>query len=151
MQTLPAPLHTVLELFETSLAGVRFPDVDAQTLGRLAAEVEAAAEAVAVAQAALDTARRALLERQDALYQQAQRGLAYARVYAENDEALSARLDAIALSRPSRRTKINDEALVLSAEPPPPRSSRSNARRRTNGPVIEPLLAQATTGELSAR
>ncbi|MDP9148902.1 MAG: hypothetical protein M3O36_03025 [Myxococcota bacterium] len=147
MQTIPAALQAVLELFETSLADVRFPDVDAQTLGRLAAEIEAAGQAVAVAQATLDSARHALLERQDALFQQAQRAVAYARVYAETDEALSARIDAIALSRPSRRARSTDDALVLSAEPPAPRSARSGARRRTNVPAAEPLLAQATTGE----
>jgi multidrug efflux pump subunit AcrA (membrane-fusion protein) len=110
------PIQTLLDLFTTSLAEVRFADVDGQTLARFAEQVESAAETVAAAQSALDAAREALQEKQDSLLQQAQRALAYARVYAESDEALSAQLDAVTLPRASRRAR-GEEALVLSAEP----------------------------------
>jgi hypothetical protein len=110
------PIQTLLDLFTTSLAEVRFADVDGQTLLRFAEQVESAAETVAAAQVALDAAREALQEKQDTLLQQAQRALAYARVYAESDEVLSAQLEAVTLPRAARRAR-GEEALVLSAEP----------------------------------
>jgi hypothetical protein len=126
MSAIPSPVRTVLYLFTSDLADVRFGDVDGQTLARAAADVESSADVVASAASSLETARGALHERQEALLQQAQRALAYARVYAEADEALSARLDAITLPRPTRRARgasepTSTDVLVLTAEPQPPR------------------------------
>jgi hypothetical protein len=135
MTAIPAPIQTVLDLFTTSLADVRFADVDGPTLARLAAGVEAAALAVATAQAALDAARDALQERQDALLQHAQRALAYARVYAEGDAALSQQLDTVTLPRPTRRARAED-ALVLAADVQPAPRPRGRPRKV---PVAEPL------------
>src|SRR5579885_1314657 len=118
MSAIPAPVQTLLELFATSLVDVRFADVDAATLARLASAVETAAASVGTAQAALDAAREALQERQDALLHHAQRALAYARVYAEGDAALSERLDTVNLPRPARRARA-EETLVLSADVQP--------------------------------
>src|ERR1700722_19335580 len=110
---IPAPIQTLLDLFTTTLADVRFADVDGQTLGRCAAEVETAAQSVASAQAALDAARESLQEKQDALLHRAQSALAYARVFAESDEALSRQLDAVSLPRSTRRGR-GVEGLVVS-------------------------------------
>jgi hypothetical protein len=136
MNAIPTPVQTVLELFTTSLADVRFGDLDALALARFATEVETAADAVARAQSALDAAREALQEKQDALLQQAQRALAYARVYAESDEALTGRLDAISLPRATRRSRAED-ALVLSADPQPSPRPRGRPRK---APLAEPEL-----------
>src|SRR5580692_3873418 len=78
-----SPIQPLLDLFETSLAEVRFADVDTKTLLRAAGDVESAENEVDAAQAVLDGARAKLQERQEALLQQAHRALAYARVYAE--------------------------------------------------------------------
>jgi multidrug efflux pump subunit AcrA (membrane-fusion protein) len=136
----------LLDLFSTSLADVCFADIDGPTLARHAADVETAAEAVAVAQTALDAARGALQENQEALLQQAQRALAYARVYAESDEAMSVRLGEISLPRAARRSR-EESVLVLSAAPQP--SPRPRGRpRRTSVAVAEPTLARiAQAGE----
>jgi hypothetical protein len=134
------PIQSLLELFTTSLADVRFADLDGQTLARHAAGVHAAAETVAAAQSALDAAREALNERQETLLHQSQRALAYARVFAESDEALTAELDAITLPRATRRTRA-DHALVLSADPQPP--PRPRGRPRTvarEEPMLEAIL-----------
>jgi hypothetical protein len=131
---IPAPVQTILALFTTSLADVRFADVDGPTLARLAAGVEAAAESVAAAQSKLDAAREALQEQHDALLQYSQRALAYARVYAEGDVALSEQLDTVNLPRPTRRTRSED-TLVLSADVPGPRP-RGRPRK---APVAEPI------------
>jgi hypothetical protein len=137
---IPPPIQTLLDLFTASLADVRFADVDGQTLGRCAAEVESAAEAVAAAQATLDGARETLRLKQDILLQRAQSALAYARVYAEGDEALSTQLDAVSLPRSTRRPRA-EEGLVLSAEPQPAPRPRGRPRSaRLPEPAVEALV-----------
>lgn len=149
-----APVQAVLDLFETSLAEVRFGDIDAQSLARLAADVQAAAATVASAQSALEAARAALHERQEALLQQAQRALAHARVHAEADEALSARLEAIALPRSTRRARAEGggivsaragsaspgDMLILSGDPGPAPRPRGRPRKEPPAPAPEPML-----------
>jgi hypothetical protein len=136
MDAIAAPIQDLLTLFTTALADVRFGDVDAKTLARAAADVESAADVVAAAQAALDSAREVLQERQEALLQQAQRAVAYARVYAESDDALTERLAAIALPRPARRARASGEALVLSPDPEPAARPRGRPRKvRPEEPV----------------
>lgn len=143
ISAIPAPIRTLLDLFTSSLADVRFADVDGQTLGRCAAEVESAAEAVASAQAALDAARETLQLKQDVLLQRAQSALAYARVYAENDDALSRQLDGVCLPRSTRRPR-GVEGLVLSAEPQPAPRPRGRPRKaRVTGPAVEALVLPA--------
>lgn len=143
LSVIPAPVQTLLDLFTTTLADVRFADVDDQTLRRCAAEVESAAEAVASAQALLDVARETLQQKQDALLQRAQSALAYARVYAEVDEALSTQLDSVSLPRSTRRSRAV-EGLVLSAEPPPaPRPRGRPKKARVVEPVGEALVLPA--------
>jgi len=140
---IPTPIQTLLDLFTTSLADVRFADVDGQTLGRCVAEVESAAEAVASAQAALDAARETLQLKQDVLLQRAQSALAYARVYAEGDEALSSQLDGVGLPRSTRRPRVV-EGLVLSAEPQPAPRPRGRPRKaRVAEPAVEALVLPA--------
>jgi hypothetical protein len=127
MGRIPNPVQSVLDLFTTELADLRFADVDAPTLARIAADVHAAAEGVAFQQAALDTAQKALREQQTVLLEYVQRALAYARVFAEKDEALSARIEAIALPRVARRVKGGDDPPILSPalQPKPRRRRRS--------------------------
>jgi hypothetical protein len=140
---IPPPIQTLLDLFTTSLADVRFADVDGQTLGRCAAEVESAAEAVASAQAALDAARETLQLKQDVLLQRGQCALAYARVYAEGDEALSTQLDGVSLPRSTRRPRVT-EGLVLSADPQPaPRPRGRQRKARVAEPAVEELVLPA--------
>ena len=139
MSTIPSPVRTIVDLFSSDLADVRFGDVDAKTLASLASEVEAAAEALASAQALLDDARSKLQERQDVLLHQAQRALAYARVYAAADDALSARIEAISLPRPARRARAeSSEVLAVSAD----------QERRPRG---RPRKTPATTGPMGTR
>ncbi len=128
MTAIPQPIQSLLELFRTSLAEVRFADLDGTSLARCAEEVEAAAVSLASAQLTLDAARQALQDKQEALLQRAQRALAYARVYAETDESLARQLDAVALPRPARRSRVED-ALVLSAEPQPAPRPRGRPRK----------------------
>jgi hypothetical protein len=141
MHAIAAPIRAVIELFETTLSEVRFPDVDARTLAGAAAEVDAADRAVASAQAALESARSALQERQDALLGQVHKAIAYARVYAESDETVIQRLNAIALPRVGRAARSKDDALILLAVPDADPSPR---RKRRRSPVdeSEPMLTR---------
>lgn len=151
MNAISPPIQTILDLFETHLADVRFGDVDAKSLARLATEVQATADVVTAAQVALDSARIALHERQEALLLHAQRALAYARVYAEADESLSARLEAVTLPRPARRSRTDatasstaSEVLVLTSDAQPARRPRGRPRKLVTpsaaSPAPEPML-----------
>jgi hypothetical protein len=128
-------MKPLLELFESSLADVRFADVDAQALASAAGEVEAAEGELNAAQAVVDAARAKLSDRQEMLLLAAHRALAYARVYAEPDEALSARVNAIALPRPVRRARAGGDALVLSPDPAPPAGDGARPRGRPRKPA----------------
>ena len=130
MTFVPTQIQSLLDLFQSDLSHVHFADVDAQTLSRLAAEVQTTAEAVATARAALDVAERALQERQEALMQQSQRALAYARVYAESNDVLRERLDAIVLPRVARRPRSEPAATPI-AEPAPRRRGRPRKSEAT--------------------
>jgi len=125
MTAISPPIQAVLDLFADPLRDLRFADVDATTLGELAASTEAAAEVVLAAETELARARRALQDRQDALLLQAQRALAYARVYAESDPGLAERLEQVALPRGPRRPRADGDVLVL--EPAPAPRSRKGA------------------------
>lgn len=107
MTLLSPPVQAVLDLFQGPLADVRFADVDAAGLASVAAEVESAAAAVARQESQLSDLRQSLTERQDALLVLAQRALAYARVYAEHDEALTEQLARISLPRAPKPRKAN--------------------------------------------
>jgi len=105
MTSLLPPVQSVLELFKGPLSSVRFADIDAAGLANLAAEVETAASEVQRHEADLAELRQALAQRQDALLVLAQRALAYARVYAENDDVLLEELNRISLPRAAKPRK----------------------------------------------
>lgn len=105
MISLSPPLQAVVALFRGPLANIRFADIDSTGLTNLASEVEAAATEVERQEAKLVELRQSLAQRQEALLGLAQQALAYARIYAENDEALSAELNDIALPRATKPRK----------------------------------------------
>jgi len=134
-------IQSVLEVFTTELKEVRFGEVDADALTRAAADVATAAAAVAAAEETLGAARAVHDERADALVQLAQRALAYARVYAEPDAALTARLDAIALPRSPRRGRpLTLEVSSPEARPAP--RPRGRPRKSTPEPTLPPFDAE---------
>ncbi len=105
MTSLPPAVLSVLELFKGPLASVRFADVDAEGLATLAAEVESAALEVENQEAKLTELRQSLGQAQESLLLLAQRALAYARVYAENNDELSEELNQISLPRAQKPRK----------------------------------------------
>jgi hypothetical protein len=135
--TIPIPpaVQQVLDLYETNLPLVKFGDLEATVLAKAAEEVVLAATALERAEATLETARVALLEKQEDLLQKAQRALGYARVYAEGDAELAARVEEISLVRSSRRTQKVDS--IEGSEPAP----AAQARRRHARPRKSDLSA----------
>jgi hypothetical protein len=105
MTSLSQPLQAVVALFEGPLSGVRFADVDAAGLSRLAAELASVSAEVEQHEAKLVELRQGLAQRQEALVALSQRALAYARVYAEDDDELLAKLNDIALPRVAKARK----------------------------------------------
>ncbi len=122
-----APLRDVAALFADELSDVRFPDLDAKILNAAIGDVEKAFAEVARLEAVVTEARRKLDESHDVLVHKAARGLAYARVFADSDAELLARLDAITLPR-SRR---GGAALVPAADAPKKRGRKPNAPAET--------------------
>lgn len=105
MSSLSPSIQSVVQLFRGPLAGVRFAEIDAAGLANLAAEADAAAAEVEAHEAKLAELRQSLAQRNDALLLLAQQALAYARIYAEGDDALTAELNQIALPRPAKPRK----------------------------------------------
>jgi len=135
-------IQSVLALFKGPLASVRFADIDAAGLASLAAEVESAASDVNDHEAKLAELRRALAERQEALLVLVQRALAYARVYAESNDALLEELNRIALPRVSKPRK-QGSAKSSGAEDAAPSSLTEAAR--ADDQVTEPTEPEAST------
>lgn len=103
--SIPSDLAEFISFFESELADVRFPDVDRESLAELAADVRAKAGELERLSAQVRTAREALEQAQSELRKTATRGLAYATVYAGDDEELSTRLAELSLSRGSSESK----------------------------------------------
>ncbi|WP_394826238.1 hypothetical protein [Pendulispora albinea] len=124
---IPPPVQTLIEIFRTELADLRFADMDAKGLSDVATDVQSATDALTTAQAAVDAARAQLQERQEALLHYAQRALAYARIYAETNDDLRTRLEGIALPRPARRPNPKADETPASS---PEASADAPVRRR---------------------
>jgi hypothetical protein len=126
------PVAALIEAFGAHAAALCFPEVDHTTLAGLAAELRQAAAEVERCERALHQARQLLDERREALRARAERGLAYARIYAEDDEELRERLEGIDLGTAGL------PATKRAAKRHPPRRSR-----RT-----KPAVADETVKEL---
>ena len=88
----------VLDVFEAHAQALCFPEVDHPTLDADAQALREAAAEVQRCEQALGEARHRLDERKQALLARATRGLAYARIYAQDDASLSEALAEIDLS-----------------------------------------------------
>ncbi len=104
LSSIDAPTTEVLELSRSSLADVRFPDVDSDTLDVAAKEVAEKAAEVERLRASLGEAEDALHAAQSQLREKAQLAHSYAKVYATNNEALSASLESISFESEKPRT-----------------------------------------------
>jgi len=138
------PLQALLELFDAELERVKFPSVDAEALQEAANHVDEAAAEVARAEEALDAARKRRSEADDALLGLAQRALAYAKVYAEDQPELAAKLDALSLPRSPRKPRIEAKP-EGEPVPTPPRRRRRSAEGTANALLFDGEVAAAVT------
>ncbi|HEY8946711.1 MAG TPA: hypothetical protein VIM73_20855 [Polyangiaceae bacterium] len=150
MSAVSPPIQAVIDLFEGPLSGVRFGDVDGAALRRLAEEAEAARGVLEAQQATLNALRQAMTERQEQLLAQAQRALAHARIYAENDESLTAQLATIHLPRAPKRPKAEATAEGNSAAATAPAVSvKSEGSTRRVDVEASPNLEDAESNDAS--
>ncbi len=148
----PSAVQEIVDLFVSEFASLRFGDLEPTALAAACEEVKAVAANVIRAETELENVRAMLAAKKDALLHDAQRALAYARVYAENRPELGSRLERIALPRPPRRSgKVepapSDAELTGTLEvtaPPARRRARSRTERGamsvedTSGPAAAP-------------
>ena len=118
---IPAPVRAFIDLFDAQLDAVVFPDVDRASLHVHADEVSDALAALEDARARVEAARQALELSQTALLRHARKGLAYARIYAQDMTDLESTLAAIALepapkARARRRRKPVEVPAALPLE-----------------------------------
>lgn len=160
MDPISPPIRELLDIFTTSLADVKFGELDAASLEAKAAEVRAAAAHLAAVQTSLEAARTAFETQQETLQQMAQRAMAYARVYAETNGALTATLEAIALPRMAKKAPratataatafpfgANANADEASNAPDAPDSSPRRKGRPRRGALVETAQEQLAVGD----
>jgi hypothetical protein len=97
--SIPQDIAEFLSFFEKHLGGLSFPDVDRDTLCGLAESVRAEAATLDALEQQVQAQRQALESARCELRRVAERGLAYARVYADGKDGLDAKLDALSISR----------------------------------------------------
>ncbi|HMI84547.1 MAG TPA: hypothetical protein VK550_10660 [Polyangiaceae bacterium] len=129
-EPIPSAVQEVVDLFVSELASLKFGDLEPASLAAASEEVRAIAADVIRAEAALENTRAVLAEKRDALLQKAQRALAYARVYAENQPELAARLERIALPRSPRRNAKSELSLDEAKLSGAPETTTPSPRRR---------------------
>lgn len=129
--SLPPAIAELVEIFAASLAEVRFPGVDHQALAELAARVEADEARVRALRADLEAAEAAHADAHERLLRAAELGLAYARVYASDDEALQARLAGLSLGgaspRKGRKLEVAGKGGAGAIKLPPRRARKPRA------------------------
>jgi hypothetical protein len=96
----PPFARQLIDLYEDAMAEVRFPDLDLARLRAVEEALLAAQVELERAEAALDTMRCARDAQAQALSQHAERALAYAKIFAADDEALTSRLAELGRRQP---------------------------------------------------
>lgn len=146
MSSLSSPLQAVIDVFSGPLDGVRFADIDGDGLAALATEVETLNSEVELHEARLAELREALAQKQESLLALAQQALAYARIYAESDEALSATLNEIALPRAAKPRKASPKA----TSERPAKTAKDDADTEASAETTTPTPSKRKTASAAA-
>jgi hypothetical protein len=113
-----APVRALFTLFEEhALPAGGFPDVTSQSMETHMGEVQACHAAVADAHATLMAAEAALATQQGELLKHAQRGMGYARVFADGDAPLTEQLDGLGFLAGERTERRGRKRRVKGTEP----------------------------------
>ncbi len=141
LELLPADLQQLLQLF-SSLPDVRFPELDATGLQVAVARVKERQLELLHIEAQRDAVRVALDEEQEALLRKGHRLHAYLKVFAEHDEALAVKVNALALPRLRKLVSVPVQGAEL-AEAPKKRG-RPRKTSATEGLFTEETGASAS-------
>ncbi len=135
---LPAELQRLLQLFST-LPDVRFPELDASSLQDDVARVKDRFIEAQYIEAQLAAAQAALEDEGEALLKKGHRLLGYLRIYAEADETLREKVNAISLPKLRKPAPVAapEQGVVLNAEAPKKRG------RPRKVPTSDALFAES--------
>ncbi len=106
---IPAPVQEFYDLFKQNFSNVAFPDISVEVLDKLINDVQEKANALQEAYNLVNAAQEALESSQNELLQKSMRGLAYAKIYAEDREELLEQLSGINLAKSRASKKTNSE------------------------------------------
>lgn len=136
----PPLAREVIALFSEALPSVRFPDLDVALLEGMTEELLSAQVEAERLEAELETARNRVQMQVDLLSSRAQRALSYARVFAEGNAELSARVAEVREHEPSARRE------------PAPTKKRGRQRKNEAGQDLfdEPSQTEAELSEHAA-
>ncbi|NLL14822.1 MAG: hypothetical protein GX267_15570 [Fibrobacter sp.] len=123
--SIPAPVQEFYELYQQNFSSVSFPDVSLEILDKLISDVHEKMKALEEARALLDTAQQNLENSQNELLQKSMRALAYAKIYAEDQEELFKQLSSLNLAKSSRSSRKS------SSEPGEVKRTRSKKQEKT--------------------
>ncbi len=104
---IPAPVQEFYELYKQNFSSITFPDINLGILDKLISDVHEKMKALEEARALVNTAQQELENSQNELLQKSMRGLAYAKIYAEDQEELLNQLSNINMAKNSRSSKKN--------------------------------------------
>lgn len=138
--------HQILALFREQLAELRFPDLDTAQLEAAADVVYAAQVEVEALELALHEARMRVLASVQSLHVLAERGLAYAGVYAMGKPEMEAQVQAIRQASNHAPSVAHRESR---AEAEPPRR-RGRARKDATASLLPMTEAPSSNGEVEA-
>lgn len=133
---LPPDLQQLFVLF-SSLPNVRFPELEASSLQDDVARLKERHLELLHIEAQLAAVRAALDDEQDRLNKKGQRLHAYLKVFAEQDEQLANKLEALSLPRPKRVPVVRVEASTEVQAAP-----KRRGRPRKVVEVSEPLFTE---------
>lgn len=139
LDLLPADLQQLLQLF-SSLPDVRFPELDPSGLQVAVARVKERQLELLHIEAQRDAVRLALEEEQETLLRKGHRLHAYLKVFAEQDEALSIKVNALALPR-LRKSQVTAAAPVTEGAVAPALKKRGRPRKT---PSSDALFSEET-------
>jgi hypothetical protein len=132
LDLLPTDLQQLLQLF-SSLPDVRFPELDPGGLQVAVARVKERQLELLQLEAQRDAVRAALEDEQEALLRKGHRLHAYLKVFAEHDEALAAKVNALALPR------LRKQVASAEGEPAPAPKKRGRPRKTSS---TDPLFSE---------
>lgn len=102
---IPAPIQEFYDLFKQNFSNVAFPDISVEVLDKLINDVQEKVNALQEACNLVNAAQEALESSHNELLQKSMRGLAYAKIYAEDQEELLEQLSGINLAKNTRASK----------------------------------------------